>query len=89
MIKFVIRLRCWWFGCEPDYDQIGNVDPDFYTCQHCGEYVMYSNLVRDIRHNRFKAWCNYWLYRKWWPTKCDECGRRWRECDCDEECMPF
>jgi len=30
----------------------------------------------------------YWLWRKWWPAKCDDCGKRYGRHDgCDD--IPF
>lgn len=86
----VIRFRCWWFGCEYDEEDEDSYMPiEYMACKHCGGSAKYSDLVGDTRHNRFKAWCYYWLFRKWWPAKCEKCGRRWRECDWDEDHIPF
>ena len=87
----VIRLRCWWFGCEPwqvdDEEYLAYIDTT--RCKHCDDEIQYCDLVGDTQHNRFKAWCNYWFFRKWLPEKCSKCGRRWRECDFDEDHIPF
>jgi hypothetical protein len=76
--RFVSRARCWWFGCEEHPQECCHSDADMFTCLHCGEEVSYSDLVGDTRHNRAKAWAHYWLWRKWWPYKCADCGGRWR-----------
>jgi len=83
----VSRLRCWWLGCEPHPQD--PAPPDFLECQHCGEIVDYGDLVGDTRYNRFKAWCYYWLFRRWCPVKCGDCGRRWRDCDDAIDHIPF
>ena len=68
----LIRLRCWWFGCEEC--------PASYSgcCRYCDEIISYGDLVGDTRHNRAKAWAEHWFWRKWWPEKCPDCGGRWR-----------
>lgn len=88
--RFVSRGYCWWFGCDPDHgnamswydeDDCGCNTP----CKRCDNYdVSYADMVGDTRHASFKEWCNYWLFRKWWPVKCKICGRRWRGCENDE-----
>jgi len=82
-----MKVRCWWFGCEihlQDYSP-----PEETICVHCGDLVSYGDMVGDTRHNRFKEWARYWLWRKWFPAKCFACGRRWRICDENIDHIPF
>ena len=76
------RMWCWWFGCVPGdlarhYYSDGSGCDDFYHCKRCGNEVDYGDLVGDTRHNRFKENMNYYLFRKWFPAKCPDCGRRY------------
>ena len=80
------NIRCWWFGCEPHPQD--PTDPEFLECMHCDEIISYGDMVGDTRHNRFKEWCNYYLFRKWWPEKCSSCGHRFK-CDDDVDHIPF
>jgi len=81
------RLRCWWFGCEPDADD--PAPPGQLDCRHCGRNVPYSDLVGDTRHHRFTQAARYWLFRKWIPGKCPYCRRRWRRCEQSVDHLPF
>lgn len=69
---------CWWFGCKAD-----GVD---LPCERCGEPVDYGDLVGDTRHRWFVAWLSYWLFRRWWPERCRDCGKRFGE---HKDCLPF
>ena len=82
--RLVNRFICWWFGCKPDHDN-AVFDTDEYSygwctpCMRCHETdIGYDDLVGDARHKRFKKWLNYYLYRKWWPEKCTDCGHRYK-----------
>ncbi len=84
--RIVNRFLCWWFGCDPDHKNAA-CGTDEYTygwltpCKRCClTDVSYDDLVGDTRHNRFKKWFNFYLYRKWWPEKCADCGHRYK-CD--------
>lgn len=48
-----------------------------------------SGVVRvyETRHERLLCLLHHWLYRRWWPQKC-QCGRRWKHEETDE-CLPF
>ena len=70
--RLVVRLRCWWYGHEPH--PMDTAPPDETTCAHCGEYVPYSDMVGDTRHNRTVGCMRYWLWRRWMPEKCAACG---------------
>jgi len=79
-----MNIKCWWFGCEPHPQD--PAPPEYITCDRCGENVGYGDLVGDTRHNRFKSWCNYYLFRKWIPEKCKSCEKRYGNHD---NCIPF
>ena len=82
-----MNIRCWWFGCD-----IHSEDPtpvEYVRCYHCDQPVSYSDMVGDTRHRRVADWCNYWLFRKWWPKRCEDCGRKWRACDESIDHIPF
>lgn len=81
-----MSLRCWWFGCECHSDEYAYTDNP--SCMRCGGYVEYGDMAGDTRHNRFKEWANYWLFRKWWPAKCSCCHRRWNH-DETVDHLPF
>jgi len=84
--RIVVRLRCWWFGCEPHPQD--SALPDELTCMHCGRNVPYGDMVGDTRHNRTMDWLRYWLWRRWLPAKCPACGARYgHRGDCDG--IPF
>lgn len=82
----IARLACWWYGCQPDYDRPSAIAPDYIVpCKRCGAPdTSYADRVGDTRHHRTRAALRYWLYRRWWPAPCSECGGRWRHRDgCD------
>lgn len=87
-------LMCWWFGCEADYDATyydtgREAWSDAVPCKRCGAAdTSYSDRVGDTRHRRAVAWLRYWLFRRWWPARCHECGGRFAHAkDCDG--IPF
>jgi len=85
----VARAVCWWFGCK-EHPQEQYHRSDFrFQCMRCGGECSYGDLVGDTRHNRFKHATEYYLFRKWWPRKCHTCGRRWKDCDFDDDHLPF
>lgn len=81
--RLVGRLLCWWFGCYRHEND--PAPPGYAHCVRCDGIVPYSDEVGDTRHNRAKDWCRWYLFRKWWPEKCEH-GKRWR---CNEEHLPF
>lgn len=76
-------ILCWWFGCKPNPDDLAQ--PEYVKCVRCGEFVLYEHLCGLTRHQAFCGWANYWLFRKWWPEKCEH-GRRF---GCRDEHLPF
>ena len=81
-------LRCWWLGCEPHPQEQYHRDDNMLRCVHCGEEVSYGDLVGDTRQNRAREWAHYWLWRKWWPARCECCGGRWMH-DETKDHLPF
>jgi hypothetical protein len=85
------RLKCWWFGCVPDYHaqffdhENGWSEP---PCRRCGALaVSYADCVGETRNHRTTELLHFWLVRRWVPAKCHQCGKRRREI-CDN-CPPF
>jgi len=76
-------IHCWYFGCKP-HDSSQNYN--FIPCKRCGHEVSYGDLVGDTRHEKVKAFIKYYLYRKWIPEKCGECGKRYGK---HFGCIPF
>ena len=94
LYKLVMQAICWWFGCDPDHDKCATWrdEHDFgvtIPCKRCGALdVKYADLVGNTRHNRVKSWLYWWLFRRWFPKKCHDCGKRFGDhCDCDN--IPF
>jgi len=79
-----MKLRCKWFGCEQHEQDWAPVE--YATCYHCGESLNYEHMAGITRWNDVKDWLSYWLFRKWWPTKCMDCGKRFGHHD---GCIPF
>ena len=80
------RLLCWWFGCRP-YFQCSHDQGDATPCARCGAPdCCYGDMVGDTRHARLKRWLRYWLWRRWVPAKCEDCGKRFGGHD---QCLPF
>lgn len=86
--KFILKIRCWLFGCEAHPQEYCHRDDNRFDCIHCGEETSYGDLVGDTRFNRLRDWVNYWLFRKWWPVKCIQCGHRFG-CDESVDHLPF
>jgi hypothetical protein len=80
----VNRWLCWWFGCEGHPQDPS--PPEYLECIRCAKIVPYGDMVGDTRHNRFKEFFNYWFYRKWIPSKCCDCGKRYGD---HSDCIPF
>ena len=55
------RLRCWWFGCQPDYyavyyDTTRDGWSEAVPCKRCGATdTSYGDQVGDTRHRRAKV----------------------------------
>lgn len=74
-----MNVLCWWFGHKP-----GKFKENCIPCIRCGQYdIGYEGLVEDSRYTRVKEWLNYYLFRKWLPEKCPDCGRRYGKANCD------
>jgi len=79
------KLKCWWFGCEPDIENITTYLVDYgirvetkIPCKRCkASDIPTSELSDDSRHERAKKFLNYFLFRKWIPQKCEYCGHRY------------
>ena len=80
----VMRLACWWFGCEGHPQD--PAPPEYLECVRCGDIVSYGDMVGDTLHNGTKDWLRYWLFRRWIPAKCGDCGKRFGGHD---GCIPF
>jgi len=84
LYRRVVRLRCWWLGCEQHPQD--PAPPDYAMCMRCDAIVPYGDMVGDTRHNRTMGWLRYWLLRRWWRDKCGDCGKRFGD---HGECLPF
>jgi hypothetical protein len=80
----VMRLLCWWFGCEGDPQD--PAPPEYLQCRRCSDSVSYGDMVGDTRHNKFKEFVLYWFWKKWAPDKCIDCGKRYGD---HSGCIPF
>lgn len=77
-----MNILCWWFGCDPDYSAHGAI-----PCLRCGAHdTSYEDRCGYTPHNRLKGWLYFWLYRRWWPTRCLDCGKRYGN---HYDCIPF
>lgn len=81
---------CWWFGCNPDYGYPCELAPSYVVpCTRCGAPdTDYSDRIGDTRHNRAVQWAMWWLWRKWIPARCSDCGRRFGKHEHCED-LPF
>ncbi|WP_321946533.1 hypothetical protein [Paraburkholderia sp. J10-1] len=81
----VKRLKCWWFGCEPDYLAWSHQMPAT-PCLRCGapdcDYADMVGFTRHFHFMRFLSNCRYWLLFGWVPRRCRECGEWPGKCDC-------
>ena len=90
----LISLYCWLFGHVPDYSgQIFDADADECDrgwrtpCSRCGKWdIDYHELVTGSRSHKAKMFFVYWLYRRWWPELCRDCGKRRGD---HSGCLPF
>lgn len=84
----LLGLLCWWFGCLPDYDHPCELSPNYVVpCRRCGERdTSYADRVGDTRHAKLIQVLRYWLWRRWMPAKCSDCGKRRGGHD---QCLPF
>lgn len=84
LVTPVKKLWCWWFGCAPHPDDPAPLE--HVHCAHCDEVIGYDEYVSRSRHDRLVEALRYWLYRRWIPERCGDCGKRWGQHD---ECLPF
>jgi hypothetical protein len=85
VMRLVKRAICWWFGCVPVWQ--ASAFGDAIPCGRCGAPdISYEDLAGLSRHARLKAWLRYWLFRRWWPEPCRDCGKRFGHHD---DCLPF
>ena len=82
--RIVSRFRCWWFGCELHPQD--SAPPEYAECQHCGMLIDYESMAGITRYSAAKDFFSYWLFRKWWPRKCGDCGKRFGD---HSRCIPF
>lgn len=84
-MKRLVRLHCWWFGCDPDWNAIDG----FLPCKRCGRETSYADRVGDTRYHRFRdTFLPIRFLRKIWPRKCRQCGHRWM-CNYPVDHIPF
>lgn len=79
-----MKIRCWWLGCESH-----PMDPapiEYLECQHCGQVMDYESLAGITRAAAVADWVGYWFFRRWIPTKCQDCGKRYGH---HNDCLPF
>lgn len=81
-----MNLLCWWFGCEVHPEHSAPVDRS--RCMRCDGPMSYEDLVGLTRHRLTREWLRYWLFRRWWPKKCSDCGGRWKH-DESVDHLPF
>ena len=82
------RIRCWWNGCEPHPQDAAPHDQLY--CMHCGEWLDYETFcgLSGMKARLFDmlGWIKWWTFRKWYPEKCGDCGKRYGKHD---QCLPF
>jgi len=90
--RLVIFLHCWFFGHVPD-DKNTVFDTDEYTygwhmmCKRCGILdIEQHELMTGSRSYKVKQFVIFWLYRRWCPEPCKDCGSRFGKHD---NCIPF
>ena len=85
-VEDMIHPLCWWFGCKSHPQDPS--PPEHLLCIRCKRTVPYGDMVGATRHRRFMDFCRWWFFRKWWPEKCSDCGRRF-SCDNTIDHLPF
>jgi len=81
-----MNILCWWFGCTPGkLKYISNNDYIRY-CKKCGNESDYHDLIGESKHRIFMKFVIFWGYRKWFPEKCEYCGKRYGD---HKKCLPF
>lgn len=80
------RILCWWYGHDPHYGAYP-AGHGAVPCRRCGiTDIGYADLVCDTRRERAWAWLIRWSFRRWWPARCIDCGKRFGRHD---DCLPF
>lgn len=78
----IARHLCAVFGCNPTEDPAGEI-----RCSRCAnKHFEYEELVGDTPWGRFKDRLVHWGWRRWVPTRCPDCGKRYGK---HEHCLPF
>lgn len=76
------KIICFIFGHEPEYTGGNNVH-----CSRCDLWdIPYHELIEGRRFMKAVLFLKYWLYRKWFPAKCFDCGKRYAD---HSQCIPF
>lgn len=87
-MKFLRKLQCWWLGhITGDGATYYDGYCFIWVCKRCEKelgYCDHSDPVCVVVGQFFL----YWLFRKWLPTKCIDCGRRYK-CDETKDHIPF
>lgn len=89
-MKLIRALICWYFGHKVDSHAFGH-DGDCYLwfCHRCGkEDIDFYEAAGPRRYDNTLFFLRYWLFRKWFPAKCMDCGRRYK-CNDSVEHIPF
>ena len=81
--RVFVKIKCWWFGCIQHPQDPTPIE--HATCMHCDGEVSYSDMVGYSRHNLAKEWIRYWVFRRWFPKRCEECHETGEKC----HCLPF
>lgn len=83
--RFLARLNCYLNGHDPDYSTTSSNIP----CLRCGIHdIDYSDLVLPSRIKLFQSFLKKWLFRKWMPEPCGDCGLRFKH-DYSVDHIPF
>lgn len=83
--KLLTRLNCYLNGHDPGY----SVSSSNVPCQNCGIHdIDYIDLVSPSKINRIKQFIIFWMFRKWIPKRCSDCGLRFKH-DYSVDHIPF
>ena len=87
MKKIMLRLVCCWVGCDAVFT---TCDCDELICRRCGFEVNLDHYYScdSSRYEFVRGFLKYWLWYRWFPCKCDGCGKY--PCDfSSDDCIPF
>lgn len=88
-MKILKRIYCWWFGHKTRNGADGYNGYSFiWMCSRCEKELYYHDMVCDSLHENVGNSVRYWLFRKWFPVKCSDCGHRYK-CDDSKPHIPF